>query len=237
MDYFSLTEQVAGLLPIASSDADFQIMWPGAIDYAEGALYRELDLISANITDTSVICSSGVRTITLSTAQGTMLVIDRINILTPVGAASSNVSRTQTLPVSPDWMDAVFGSALSSNCGTPQFFSRTNDTQVTLGPAPDAAYGTEIVATIRPTPLSASNSSNWLTQNLPELYVAATAVFAFGWARDFGQQSNDPAAAQSWQTRYQELLQSAKMQEVRKTFEANAWSNQSPSPLATPPRV
>lgn len=236
LTHTSFTEQLANLMPIGSSDANFLVMLPGAIDYVEGALYRELDLLSVRVTDTSVTCTSGTRTILLSTTQGTMLVVDRVNIMTPAGATSS-LSRNTTLPVSPDWMDNVFGSALSSNTGMPAFFSRTNDTQITLGPAPDAAYGTEIVATVRPNPLSSGNSSNWFTQNTPELYLAGAAVFAFGWMRDFGQSASDPQAGQSWQARYQELLQSAKVDELRMKFQSNAWSNQIPSPTATPPRV
>lgn len=236
LTYTSFVSQIANLMPIDTANADFQVMLPGAIDYVEGALYRELDLLSVRITDTSVTCTSGIRTILLSTAQGTMLVVERVNIMTPAGAASS-LSRNTTLPVSPDWMDNVFGSALSSNTGLPLFFSRTNDTQITLGPAPDAAYGTEIVATVRPAPLSSGNSSNWFTQNTPELYMAGAAVYAFGWMRDYGQSNSDPQAAQSWQSRYQDLLQSAKIDELRKKFASNAWSDKIPSPTATPPRV
>lgn len=92
-------------------------------------------------------------------------------------------------------------------------------------------------ATIRPDPLSPSNSSTWLTQNVPELCIAAAMVFAAGYMRDFGAQSDDPKMAQSWETQYGNLMKTASQDSMRQKFESVAWTGQSPAPLATPPRA
>jgi hypothetical protein len=241
LTYSSFVSEIATLTVISSTvlvsgDANFSGIMPALIDYAEGRLWRELDLPVVSIIDTSIVCSSGVRTVALSTAQGEPLVIQSLNLLTSAGALSSNATRVPLVPASKAVVDAIYPSATSSNCGQPEFFYRDSNIQVILGPTPDQAYGTELMATIRPTPLSAANSSTWLTQNLPELMIAAGMIFASGYMRDFGSQSDDPKMAQSWEAQYNNLMKSANVDAMRMQFESQGWTSQSPAPLPTPPR-
>lgn len=238
LTYTSFVSQLTNLMSVAnSSDPNFTILLPGAIDYAEGRSYRDLDLLSVRVTDTSVACSSGVRTVALSTTQGTFLVLERLNMLTSAGAPSSNATRNPIMMVTADYVDAVYPSAASSNTGLPIVAARINDTTLILGPTPDQPYGTEQYGTQRPTPLSSGNSSTWLTQNVPELFMAATMVFAAGFQNNFGAQSDNPQMSQSWENQYQTLLKSANVDQLRAKYQSQAWSNQIPSPTATPPRV
>ena len=241
LTYTSYVSEIATLTVISSTvlvngDANFGGIMGGIIDYAEGRLWRELDLPVVSIIDTSIVCSSGVRTVALSTAQGEPLVIQSLNLLTSAGAPSSNATRVPLIPASRAVVDAIYPSATSSNCGQPEFFYRIGNTQVILGPTPDQAYGTELMATIRPAPLSAANSSTWLSQNLPELMIAAGMIFASGYMRDFGSQSDDPKMAQSWEAQYNNLMKSANVDAMRMQFESQGWTSQSPAPLPTPPR-
>lgn len=240
--YSSYVSEIATITAITSSvlvngDNNFAGIMPAIIDYAEGRLWRDLDLPAVRVTDTSVTCSSGVRTIALSTTQGTLLVLETVNLFSSAGTTSSNGTRIPLTPVSKAVVDAVYPSATSSNCGQPEYFARVTDTEIMFGPTPDQAYGTEVIATIRPAPLSPSNSSTWLTQNAPELMVAAGMVFATGHMRDFGAQSDNPQMAQSWETQYNNLLKSLGVDSLRMKFQSNAWTAQIPSPIATPPRV
>lgn len=236
LTYSSFVSEIATITVISSTilvsgDTNFGAIMPAVIDSAEGRLWRDLDLPAARVTDTSVICSSGVRTIALSTTQGTLLVIETLNLLTSAGATSSYATRVPLTPASKAVVDAVYPSATSSNCGQPEFFARVTDTQLTLGPTPDQPYGTEVVATIRPNPLSASNSSTWLTQNLPELMIAAGMIFMAGHMRDYGAQSDDPKLAQSWQSQYDTLMKSANVDSLRMKFQSQEWTAEIPSPL------
>lgn len=242
LTYSSFVSEIATLTVISSTtlvsgDSNFGGIMDGIIDYAEGRLYRDLDLVSATVTDTSVACSSGVRSINLSTSQGTMLAITSVNLLTSAGTTSSNATRVPLVPASQAVVDAIYPSALSSQCGQPEFFARITDTQLILGPTPDQPYGTEVIATIRPVPLSSGNSSTWLTQNVPELMVAAGMIFAAGYMRNFGSQADDPKMAQSWEAQYSALMRTASIDSMRQKFEAEAWTSQSPTPIATPPRA
>jgi hypothetical protein len=241
-NYTTLVSQVAAFTVISSNvlvsgDNNFAGPMATFIDYAEGRLYRDLDLPAARVTDTSVICSSGVRTIALSTTQGTLLVVETLNLLTSAGATSSFATRVPVTPASKAVIDTIYPSAASSNTGLPEFFARVTDTEIMFGPTPDQAYGTEVIATIRPNPLSASNSSTWLTINTPELMTAAVMISAFGYMRDYGGQSDNPQAAQSWENQYQMLMKSANVDSLRMKFQSVAWSQQIPSPTATPPRA
>ena len=49
---------------------------------------------------------------------------------------------------------------------------------------------------------------------------AASAIFLMGYQRDFGAQSDDPAAAQSWENQYEKLLMGANAEEMRRKFAA-----------------
>lgn len=241
LNYATLVSEIATITVISSTvlvtgDSNFGGIMDAAIDYAEGRLYRDLDLVSASIVDTSVSCSSGIRTASLSTAAGNPLQIDTLNLLSSAGTTSSNATRIPLIPTTRAFVDMVYPSALSSNCGQPEFFARLSDTQIMFGPTPDQAYGIEMQATVRPGPLTAGNSSTWLTQNVPELMVAATMIFVSGYMRNYGAQADDPKMAQSWEGNYSALMKTGSQDAQRQKFEATAWTAQSPSPLATPPR-
>lgn len=241
-DYPTLVANTATLTVISSTvlvsgDNNFAGIFPAAIDYAEGRIYRDLDLPSVSVTDTSVSTSSGVRSILLSTGQGELLSIDAFNLFTPAGATSSYAVRVPLVPTSQAVINTIYPSAAAANCGQPEFFSRISNVEIIFGPAPDQGYVTEVVADVRPPPLSAGNSSTWITQNLPELMQAAVMVFMAGHMRDFGAQSDDPKMAQSWESQYQTLKGSALVDAQRQKFMSVGWGSQQPSNTATPPRV
>jgi hypothetical protein len=241
INYAKYVSEIAAITAISSTvlesgDNNFSGIMPGIIDYAEGRLYRDLDLPATTVTSTATVCSSGVRSISLSTAAGTLLVLEAVNLLTSAGAPSSAATRVPLMPASKAVIDTVYPSAATAQTGQPEFFARITDTQLILGPTPDAPYGTEITATIRPNPLSASNSSTWLTQNVPELMVAAGMIFASGYMRNYGSQSDDPRMSVSWESQYQALLGSQKIDTLRMKFMSDAWTSQQPNAVATPPR-
>lgn len=241
MNYNSYVSEIATITVISSDalvngDTNFAGIMTGLIDYAEGRLYRDLNLPIVSVIDTSVICSSGVRSILLSTAQGEPLVLDSLNLLTSAGTNSSNGTRISVVPVAKSVIDVVYPSMASGNTGQPQYFSRIGNLELILGPTPDQPYRTEAYFSVRPSPLSASNSSTWLTQNYPELMVAAGMVFAAGYMRDFGAQSDNPQLAQSWETQYMTLLRQAGVEVDQMNFKGPGWTSQNATPLATPPR-
>lgn len=233
LNYTTYVSQLSNLMLVGSTDANFQTFLPGCIDYAEQRIYRDLDLVQTTVIDTTTSFSSGNRTLTL---PSTWVVIEEINAISSAGATAATGTRNPLVPATREYINYAFPSN-STFQGIPQYWNLLSQNQIIVGPAPDAAYNVEIIGTQRPAPLSASNSTTFLTAYLPDLFMVASLVFAFGYQRDFGGQSDNPQAAQSWENQYKELLKSALGEEVRKKFQSQGWTADSPSPTATPQRV
>lgn len=236
LNYTTYVSQLSNLMVVPSSDSNFVIFLPGCIDYAEQRIYRELDLLYTQKTDATSQVSSGVRDFTLPTSVGTFITVDNLNIITPVATASSAGTRVPLTPVDRSYLDLVYPSG-QSNTGTPAYYAMASNTEVILGPSPDGAYYAEVVGIQRPAALSVTNSSTILTQYVPDLFMAASLVFAFGYMRDFGAQSDNPGASASWEAQYQTLMKSAGVEQARANFESEGWTSKQPSPIASPARV
>jgi hypothetical protein len=236
LNYGTYVSQISNMMVIGSTDSNFITMLPGMIDYAEQRIYRELDLLYTQVTDATATVSSGNRNFSLPTAIGTFIIADNINIITPSTALSSNGTRVQLTPVSREFIDITYPSGQLA-VGVPEFYAMASNTQVILGPAPDASYLAEVVGVQRPSPLSSGNSSTILTQYVPDLFEAASLVYGFGYMRDFGGQSDNPQGAQSWEAQYKSLFASAATEQARAKFQSEGWTSDQPSPIATPKRV
>lgn len=236
LNFTTYTSQTCNLLVIGSTDPNYLIMQPGMIDYAEQRLYRELDPLYAQVTDATAFVSSGNRDFTPPTGMGAFITVDSLSIMTPVGTTSSNGTRVPLTPVAPEVIDMLWPSGQTAT-GVPSIYAMRSPTVVLLGPAPDAAYATEVVGIQRPASLSSANSSTFLTQYCPDLMIAASMVYAFGWMRDFGGQADNPQASQSWETQYKTLFQSAAMEQARAKWEADGWTSQAPTPVGSGKRT
>lgn len=236
LTYSTWISQLANLMVQDATDANFLTFVPGCIDYAEQRIYRELDLQVSRVIDTSGTTISGEQQFTLPTAQGVFVVVEQINLFNPAGTTAATGSRIPLIPATKEFINAAWPSN-SSNTGTPQWFAPVSNTLYLLAPSPDAAYTAEVVGTIRPTPLSSTNTTTFLTTYLPDLFMAASMVFATAYQRDFGAQSDNPQASESWESQYKILMASASVEELRKRFMGPAWQPMTPSPVATPPRV
>lgn len=234
--YSNYISQIANLMPIGSTDAGFQTMVPGMIDYAEQRLYRELDLLYTQTTDATGQTSSDNRNFALPTSVGTFITADQMNVITPAGTQSSAGTRVPLVPVSREFIDITYPSGQTAT-GVPAFYAMASNTETILGPAPDDAYYVEVVGIQRPSALSSNNSSTILTQYVPDLMIAASMIFVSGYMRNFGPQGDDPKMGASWESQYQTLMKSASVEQARAKFESEGWTSESPSPVATPPRV
>lgn len=232
LDYTTYVSQLSNLMVIGSTDANFITFLPGCIDYAEQRIYRDLDLLYTQATDATKQVSSGVQEFTLSTAVGTFITVDQFNIVTPAATLSSAGTRIPLTPVSPEFINSAFPTATSSLTGVPEYYAMRSNTLVLLGPVPDGAYYAECIGIQRPASLSSANSSTILTQYIPDVFMAASMVFAAGYMRDFGSQADNPGMSQSWENQYNLLLKSASVEQLRAKHESEGWTSQQPSPLA-----
>jgi len=236
LNYTSYVNQISNLLVIPSSQPEFVTMLPGMIDYAEQRIYREADFLFVQTTDASQTVTASNRNFTVPTSIGTFITVDNINIITPVTANAQTGSRVQLTPVSRDVLDIIYPSGQIAT-GVPEFWAMASNTQILLGPSPDAAYVAEVIGIQRPQSLSSANSSTFITQYCPDLFIAASMVFGSGYERDFSAQGDNPQQGVSWEAQYEKLFQSVDMEQARAKYEADGWTSDKPSPIQTQRRT
>jgi hypothetical protein len=173
------------------------------------------------------------------------LTIERCRIL-PAGATippppGSLTSAIPCSPVSPEWLDAVYGPG--SDAGVPVWFARPSQNFLDFGPPPNQAYKVALFGMYRPVPLYSASPADgtqttFLTTFFPDLFLAAAMINAAGYQKNFGAMMDDPKMAQSWEAQFNLLLPSAKTEEMRKRFHGwqadTAESNPPPTPMPQP---
>jgi len=237
LTYATYKSQIATMAVVEETDPAFTTILPQMITYAENRIYRDLDFLFTSTSVTGYSLTAGNRTLTIP--EGTLVVSEQINVLTPAGQTNPDngvTTRNSCLPVTKEFLDIVYGSGAVANRGMPRYFAPFNDNVFLFGPVPDQAYGVEIVGTFRPASLSASNTETFISQYLPDLFIMASMIYVSAYQRNFGRANDDPQMAITYESQYQALLKGASVEEARKKFEASGWSSQSPAPVATPTR-
>lgn len=233
--YASYTSALAELMVTTPLDPDFVAIEPSIITYAEQRIYRELDLLSTIVRDSSSTLTANSRNFTLPTGQGRFVTTQGFNVYTPVNTMTT---RNQLVPTTRDFLDATWPSETASTTpSVPANFSMITDQQIIVGPPPDATYTVEVIGTIRPASLSVANPTTFLTLYLPDLFLMCSMIFASGYQKNFGSQADDPKMAASYESQYQFLKESALVEQLRAKWQSVSWSSMSPSPIATPPRA
>jgi len=236
LTYTTYVSSLANLLPVPTNDPGFQSALPNIIDDAEQRLYRELDLIDTSVRDSSASFTPGNRNFTLPSTNGTFIVTQEINAITPSTATTADGgTRNPLIPTTTEMLNMLWPSVTGST--VPQYFALVNQGLAIVGPWPDAAYKVEVVGTVRPQAISSTNVTTLLSVFFPDLLIAASMVFAAGYQKNYGAAVDDPKMAVTWEAHYQALFQSADTEEQRKKFAGPGWSSEDPNPLATPPRT
>lgn len=231
-DYTTYVSAIANIMAVGSDTPQFQNMLPRMIEYAEQRIYRELDLLNTVNRNDTVSLTTGNRNFTLpSTTNGNYITVQGINVITPANTAADNGTRVALQATTRDYLDMVWNAA--GTTALPVYFALIDQFNGIVGPWPNATYRIEVIGTIRPNPLSVTNTTTFLTQYLPDLFLAASMIFASGYQRDFGSQADNPAQAVSWESQYEKLFASANGEELRKKFCGPGWT--SLSSIATPP--
>ena len=231
LTYATYVTTISSLMEVDDSNADFLAILPSIIDYAEGRIYRDTDLINVRVADSSSSLSSNTRTFTLPVpATGRFSVLEAINIV-------ESSTRVPLRPVSREFLDLAWPTATASSASTrPQYYAPFTDQVVVVGPPSGATITLEVVGAIRPTALSASTTTTYLSTYLPELLIAASMVFATGYQKNFGAQADDPKQAVSWEAQYASLLNAVSMEDARRKYAGASWTSKRAEPSAVPQR-
>jgi hypothetical protein len=233
LTYASYVTDIANLMVVSPTDTNYLTVLPNIIDDAEQRIYRELDFLNTVTVFSSISLSSDTRDVTLPSSV-VCVVVESINVL----ASPPPPVRSQLTPVSKEWLNIVYPTATSSSStAVPLYFAMVTDQTLIVGPPPGQTCNLEITATIRPTALSSSNTTTYLSDKLPDLFMAASMVFANGYLKNFAATADDPQAPVTWEKVYQSRKISAMEEEARKKFGSQGWTSKQPNPVATPPRT
>ena len=240
LNYTTFVTELALLAQFPATDPNFVSNLPSCIDYATDRITRELNLLSTATWNSTLQTSTTSRNVDLSTLNPIFNVLQDINLLTPAGVADPDLATRVPLTIqSRAYINQVYGTAPSQTgavTGPPQYFALVTDTSIQVAPFPDAAYTLEIIGTVRPTPLSATNPTNWIGTYLPDLYLAAAMIFMSGFKMNFGAESDDPKMAMSWETQFVTLRDSASVEDAMRKYFSTGWTAQLPNQFA-PPRT
>lgn len=192
-----------------------------------GGVYSVLAVVDAN--NITLIAGSNATSSASATVVGDGIFV----VVTSIQPIVVGRRQQPLEPVTRDFLDFSWPDEISPGANiVPVQWCPNDQTSALVGPAPDQAYGFVTVGTMRIPKLSSVNYTNFLTQQIPDLYVALSMVFWFGYQRDFGGQAEDPQTAQSWENQYQMLLKGAGVEEIRKRFADNFPSPTNPSSLS-----
>jgi hypothetical protein len=230
-DYNGYVSDLANLLVIPPGDVNYLQFISNVIDDAEQRIYRELDLLATIVRQTGTLTPNS-RNFTFPTAGGRFVVTESMSIFDLSGA------RRILTPTTREYIDFVYGSETSNTVPSyPEYYGMLTDQMIIVGPPPDSGYTVEVTGTIRPAPLSAANPTTYLTLYLPDLFMAESLIYGYGYMKDFGAMADDPQGSASWTKHYQDLWQSANTEEMRKRYASGGWTSKQPAPIATPPRA
>jgi|SRR5882757_4266128 len=236
LTYNTFVTSLANMIVVQATDPGYVTALANIIDDAEQRLYRELDLLSTVTRATSAMTASNRNFALPTTSNGNFVVVEEMNVITPAGTTDPEAgTREAMLPVSKEYLDTVYPGV--SGSAVPTMFAPISDQGWIVGPWPDSNYTIEVVGTIRPLPLSLTNQTTFLSQYLPDVFLAAALVFAAGYQENFSSMGDNPQQAVTWESHVKPLIDSAKVEEIRKRFGSQGWSSKSPDPIATPPRT
>jgi hypothetical protein len=223
------------------NQAEFTALIPMMLNYAEQRIQRDMELLNVQVMRGPYALAPGSNQ--LAVPPSDILVIQ--DVIVNIGGVPTPLD-----PVSKAFMLNAWPAA--STPGPPRVFALQGGdaatqgsvaTIVLVGPPPDAPYQANVIGESRlptlasyATPADAGTKTTWISTWLPDLLVMACMIYVSGYQRDFGRQSDDPQMAQSYEAQYQALLDGANKQEFQRRFEADAWSSQAKSPIATPTR-
>lgn len=239
MDYTAYKQQIATMAVVPVTDANYLIILPQMISYAELRIQRDLDFLSTQTQNTSYSLTANNNTLTIPTSA--------FVTLQTVQVVDSSGLRQPLTPVTKDFLQNMWGNV--TGAALPTFYAVYGGDSATagktsqniiVGPWPNSAYQVVLTGTIRSAPLGdgtgGTQTTTFISTYLPDLMIMASMIYISAYQRNFGRMNDDPQMAQSYESQYQALKAGAMVEESRKKFQAAAWSSMSPAPVASPTR-
>src|ERR1700683_209056 len=163
LTYSTYTTTIANLMEVGATDVNFQQILPSMIDDAEIRICQDVDFLGAVVTNTATVTVPNTRLVNWSNS---FFAVNSINAISPAGTTNPDSgTRNPVVPATKEMCDYLYPSQTGS--GIPQYFGRVTQSTAVLAPFPDAAYTLEITGVQRPTPLSSTNTTTFISTYLP----------------------------------------------------------------------
>ena len=181
--YAALTSAIVNTAEL-NGDTDFQTELPNIIDRAEWRLTRDLDSYGL-VSNFTTSISSGNPWLPL---PANSLIIKSLNI-------RSDSYRTNLILKTNEWLLEYWSDRTST--GTPKYYARYDNANAIMAPAPASVFVAEIQIVVRPSAISAGETTNYFTQFCPNALFAGCMVETAFFMKN-GQM------AQLWEGRYEQ---------------------------------
>ena len=225
-------------LVMSTSDTDFVAMLPSIIDAGELSCYRDLDPLFTRRTHQGNIGMTGTVNDAVISAPADSIDIREMWLFWPgpIGTKRVQLDRRDE-----SWVNSYNPDRTVT--GVPKYYAiigadygpQVSSMGILLAPCPDQMYAVTIADTYRPATLSATQTTTYLSQYYPDLFMYACLVYASGWQKNYGASSDDPTHAVSWQSKYDKALAAARTEEGRR--KSRMWSDRgsgSAPPITAP---
>lgn len=260
MDYNEFVTALVTILNVAdtSGTAAFNSVIDRCIAYSELRLQRQFDFLATRAVDLSQQTVGGNRAVAIPL---TFVVLEGVSLITPASTrpSQSGGTRVPLQRTTRQFLDLIW--PVESQAETPDAFrggywalfsmdqaapaSGTADepdalpSAIIIAPTPDNTYVVEQIGTRRQTPLSAANTTTFMSTHLEDIFLAAALKWGFAYQRDFGAAINNPQAAQSWESEYQALARDLDVETLRQKALIGGFSPETPAatPLPPPPAM
>src|SRR2546422_1054302 len=115
LNYSTYVTALSTEMVVPISDTNFQAILPTIITNAELRVYRELDLIDTTVRDSSATFTLSTRNFALPSTNGTFIVCEQLNVITPAGTTNPELgTRNPLIPMSIDTLDFLWPSSSGS---------------------------------------------------------------------------------------------------------------------------
>lgn len=240
----------------------FTALAPRCIEFSELAMYRDpdLDFLATRVSDSTQLTQNGVRSvpiptnITVAGFAGTFVVVEGAALILPANTKAFAGTRMPLTPTSRAWLDMMWPQESQVQAPAPyetyyavysqQEISPSDPDEanpnipsaILIGPTPNDAFYVEFTGTGRPKPLSATNTTTFLTTYLPDMFLMKSMEWLCLYQRDLGANANIPGSADYYRNTYEALKRGAAVESARQKGRSDGGTAFPPTPAAAMPR-
>ncbi len=149
------------------------------IEHAELRIFRDVDLDVFRKYQTASLTSGDAFVGMPGATPSSFSFIRSVNIFSPSGSLGGLTDNERRYL---EKKDTTFMSEYAPNrtsTGIPKYYANWDNDTIILAPTPNAAYTIELAYNALPTGLSSSNTTTWVSTNVPQMLLYACLVEAF----------------------------------------------------------